>query len=80
VLNGQDGGVCLLVAFPPAGIAYWIVTARRQAQAAVPGRSPLASVLLAGWALRYRVIKTDSGIFQVGRPSSAPTPTASSPG
>jgi hypothetical protein len=33
--------VCLLVAFPPAGIAYWVLTARRQAQAAVPDRSPL---------------------------------------
>jgi hypothetical protein len=33
--------LCLLVAFPPAGIAYWIVTARRRARAAVPGRSPL---------------------------------------
>jgi hypothetical protein len=36
--------LCLLVAFPPAGIAYWILTARRQAQAAVPGRSPLPGV------------------------------------
>jgi hypothetical protein len=33
--------LCLLVAFPPAGIAYWILTARRQAQATVPDRSPL---------------------------------------
>lgn len=33
--------LCLLVAFPPAGIAYWIITARCRAQAAVPGRSPL---------------------------------------
>jgi hypothetical protein len=33
--------LCLLAAFPPAGIAYWIITARRQARAAVPGRSPL---------------------------------------
>ena len=33
--------VFLLVAFPPAGIAYWFLTARRQAQAAVPGSSPL---------------------------------------
>lgn len=31
--------LCLLFAFPPAGITYWILTARRQAQAAVPGRS-----------------------------------------
>ena len=34
--------LCLLFAFPPAGIVYWILTARRQpqlhgAQAAVPG-------------------------------------------
>ena len=27
--------LCLLFAFPPAGIAYWILTARRQAQ--LPG-------------------------------------------
>jgi Domain of unknown function (DUF1707) len=33
--------LCLLVAFPPAGIAYWIITARRQARAAIPDRSPL---------------------------------------
>jgi hypothetical protein len=33
--------LCLLIAFPPAGIAYWIITARRQARAAVPDRSPL---------------------------------------
>ena len=33
--------LCLLLAFPPAGIAYWILTARRQAHAAVPDRSPL---------------------------------------
>ncbi|MGH3286706.1 MAG: DUF1707 SHOCT-like domain-containing protein [Streptosporangiaceae bacterium] len=33
--------LCLLLAFPPAGIAYWMLTARRQAQAAVPDRSPL---------------------------------------
>ena len=26
--------LCLLIAFPPAGIAYWILTARRQAQMA----------------------------------------------
>ncbi len=31
--------LCLLFAFPPAGIAYWILTDGRQAQAAVPGRS-----------------------------------------
>jgi hypothetical protein len=42
VLDVLDGLVeRLLVAFPPAGIAYWIVTAHRQAQAAVPERSPL---------------------------------------
>lgn len=30
--------LCLLVAFPPAGIAYWIITARCRARAAVrPG-------------------------------------------
>ncbi|MGH3187745.1 MAG: DUF1707 SHOCT-like domain-containing protein [Streptosporangiaceae bacterium] len=33
--------LCLMLAFPPAGIAYWIVTARCQAQAAVPDRLPL---------------------------------------
>lgn len=33
--------LCLLAAFPPAGIAYWILTARRRAQAAVPDRSTL---------------------------------------
>jgi hypothetical protein len=44
------------------------------------GITVLASVLLAGWALRYRVIKTDSGIYQLGRPSSTSTTTASAPG
>jgi Domain of unknown function (DUF1707) len=33
--------LCLLFACPPAGIAYWILTARRQPQLAVPERSPL---------------------------------------
>lgn len=36
--------LCLLFAFPPAGIAYgiyWILTARRQPQLAAPERSPL---------------------------------------
>jgi DUF1707 SHOCT-like domain len=33
--------LCLLCAFPPAGIVYWILTARRQPQLAVPERSPL---------------------------------------
>ncbi len=33
--------LCLLFAFPPAGIVYWILTARRQPQLAVPERSPL---------------------------------------
>jgi hypothetical protein len=33
--------VCLLCAFPPAGIAYWIVTARRRPRLAVPERSLL---------------------------------------
>lgn len=36
--------LCLLFAFPPAGIAYgtyWILTARRQPQLAVPERTPL---------------------------------------
>jgi hypothetical protein len=33
--------LCLLFACPPAGIAYWILTARRQPQPAVPERSPL---------------------------------------
>jgi hypothetical protein len=32
--------LCLLFAFPPAGIVYWILTAR-QPQLAVPERSPL---------------------------------------
>jgi DUF1707 SHOCT-like domain len=31
--------VCLLCAFPPAGIVYWILTARRQPQLAVPERT-----------------------------------------
>ena len=30
--------LCLLLAFPPAGIAYWILTARRQAQ--LPSAQP----------------------------------------
>jgi hypothetical protein len=34
--------LCLLFAFPPAGLAYWILTARRQAQVAVPGQVPAA--------------------------------------
>ena len=33
--------LCLLFAFPPAGIIYWILTARRQPQLAAGGRSPL---------------------------------------
>jgi hypothetical protein len=33
--------LCLLVACPPAGIAYWILTARRQPRLPVPERSPL---------------------------------------
>jgi hypothetical protein len=36
--------LCLLFAFPPAGIAYgiyWMLTARRQPQLAVPERTPL---------------------------------------
>ena len=36
--------LCLLFAFPPAGIAYaiyWILTARRQPQLAIPERTPL---------------------------------------
>jgi hypothetical protein len=33
--------LCLLFAFPPAGIAYWILTARRQPQPTVPERPPL---------------------------------------
>jgi hypothetical protein len=33
--------LCLLFACPPAGIAYWILTARRQPQLAFPERSPL---------------------------------------
>ena len=36
--------LCLLLAFPPAGIAYWILTARRQAPAAVQNRFPLPGV------------------------------------
>ncbi len=36
--------LCLLFAFPPAGIAYLILTARRQPQLAVPDRSPLPGV------------------------------------
>lgn len=31
--------LCLLLACPPAGIAYWILTARRQPQPALPERS-----------------------------------------
>jgi hypothetical protein len=33
--------LCLLCACPPARIAYWILTARRQPQPSVPERSPL---------------------------------------
>jgi MFS family permease len=44
------------------------------------GITVLVSVLLVGWALRYRVIRADSGIFQLGRPPSAPTPAVSGPG
>ena len=33
--------LCLLFACPPAGVAYWILAARRQPQLAVPERSPL---------------------------------------
>jgi hypothetical protein len=44
--------LCLLVAFPPAGIAYWIVTARRRAQAEVPGRSPLPGASAGVMALK----------------------------
>jgi hypothetical protein len=33
--------LCLLFACPPAGIAYWILTARRQPQLTFPERSPL---------------------------------------
>jgi hypothetical protein len=33
--------LCLLFACPPAGIAYWILTARRRRQLAFPERSPL---------------------------------------
>lgn len=34
--------LCLLVAFPPAGIAYWILTACRQPPPTAPERSPLS--------------------------------------
>lgn len=43
--------LCLLCAFPPAGIVYWILTARRQRQSAVSERSPLPG---AGTARRSR--------------------------
>jgi hypothetical protein len=42
--------LCLLVAFPPAGIAYWILTARRQAR--VPDRSPLPGASAGVMALK----------------------------
>lgn len=39
--TGTGPNWCLLCAFPPAGIAYWILTGRRQSQPAAPERSPL---------------------------------------
>ena len=50
ILDGEPGTgpgpnwcllACLLCAFPPAGIVYWILTARPRPQLAVPERSPL---------------------------------------
>lgn len=44
---GTGGGpdrcllLCLLLACPPAGIVYWILTARRQPREPVPQRPPL---------------------------------------
>ncbi len=33
--------LCLLFAFPPAGVVYWILATRRREQPAVPKRPPL---------------------------------------
>jgi hypothetical protein len=38
--TGMQLNVCLLFACPPAGIAYWILTARRQSRPALPELSP----------------------------------------